>query len=236
MAKPIIGINCDLKDPDKPKPYLQLYADYFNAIAITGGIPLLIPPLEDAADVEEALTTFDGLLLTGGEDLDPSLYGAPLHPATEEAPRRRQRFDIRLARAALGRRIPVLAICMGMQLVNVAAGGTLLQDIESESPGCLKHRQLEKVGEVHEVSISADSHLARIVGEEPLGVNSTHHQAIDAPAPGFRVCARAPDGVIEAIEQPAAPLVLGVQWHPERMLQHARHRSLFRALVEGAQP
>jgi len=228
MKKPTIGLNCDIEEVGGRKR-LFLQAAYFDAVARAGGVPLLIPFLEDPADIEQAIDHVDALLLTGGQDLDPSVYGAEAHPLTRPA-----RFDLASARAALARRIPVLGICMGTQLLNVAAGGTLLQDIESEGRNSLQHRQSDNDREVHEVRISADSHLARIIGPEPLDVNSTHHQAIDAVAPGFEVCATAPDGVIEAIERSGASLVLGVQWHPERMLQHARHLELFRALVRQA--
>lgn len=239
MAKPVIGMNCDLDIAGVgraiPKQNLFVYADYVDAVVQAGGIPLLLPFLEDEADIRQVLAGLDGLLLIGGGDVDPSLYGRPLHPATRMLPERRLRFDLSLAAAALTRKTPILGVCMGMQLLNVAAGGTLVQHLEDTAEDRIKHQQMARSDqEVHEISISADSRLAKVMQAQPLAVNSTHHQAIDRLAPGFKVCARAADGVIEAIERTEGTMVLGVQWHPERLTQHARHLSLFEALMEEA--
>ena len=239
MSKPVIGINCDL-DPagagrTYPKPCLFLYTDYFDSVVRAGGVPLLIPFLEDQADIEAALGAVDGLLLVGGGDVDPTLYGQKPHRTTNVAAERRQRFDASLARTALAGDKPVLGICMGVQMMNVAAGGTLLQHIDDAREGPLQHsRPLEAFDEVHEVRIVRGSRLAGIVQPSPLNVNSTHHQAIDRVAAGFEVSARADDGVIEAIERPGERLVLGVQWHPERLTANPRHLALFQALVAAS--
>lgn len=234
MPKPIIGINCDLKAEDPPEPRLTLKMGYVDAALQAGGLPILIPFLDDPADIGSALAMCDGLLLTGGRDLDPSSFGRKLSPQARLAPARRRRFDQLLAKAALQRDMPVLCICMGMQLINLAAGGALIQDIETERAGSLQHRNPEETAEAHAVNVTPGSHLARIVGTEPLGVNSTHHQAVGDVAPGFRASAHAEDGLVEAIESIAADRVVGVQWHPERMLHNPRHSALFQWLVEQA--
>jgi len=234
MAKAIIGISCDLQGEGTVRPQIVLDTDYFDAVRQAGGLPVLIPFLEGGTDVGDALAMLDGLLLSGGGDLDPSPFGQELHPSANLAPERRRRFDLSLARAGLERGMPVLGICMGMQLINLVSGGTLIQDLPTERPSEVQHRELKRAGEVHPVNVARDSHLAEIVGTEPLGVNSTHHQAVGDVAAGFRATAHAPDGVIEAIERVADPPVVAVQWHPERMLTTPRHPKLFEWLVAQA--
>lgn len=231
MTKPVVGINCDMKRDDPKRDRLFLCTDYSDAVLQAGGLPILLPFLEEARDLEQALSSCDAVLLTGGDDLDPASYGAARRDETNIAAKRRLKFDLALARAALQRRMPVLGICMGAQLLNVAAGGTLIQHLETSDT----HRQNTRAAElVHDVIVSSGSRLAGIVGEGTLGVNSTHHQAIDKVAPGFTAVARDRDGVIEAIEQLDQPLTFAVQWHPERLLAHERHRKLFEALVASS--
>ena len=230
--KPVIGINCDLRE-DKDKR-LRLRTEYFDAVQEADGLPLLIPFLDDEGDVGEALDRVDGLLLTGGGDLHASIFGEALHPRAKLIPERRQRFDLTLAKAALARGMPVLGICMGVQLINVAGGGTLVQDIPTLRPDADDHCVPERGSEAHEIRIMPDSRLARIVGVETLKVNSTHHQAVGTIAPGFRVGAEAPDGIVEAIESVGPSPVLGVQWHPERLRRQSRHMKLFEWLIRSA--
>ena len=237
--KPVIGINCDLDTTGGARkvrnPYLFVYTAYFDAVAQAGGLPLLIPFLSHQHDLEQTLNHVDGLLLTGGADLDPSCYGEAAHSETKAGPVRRMAFDLMLARTALAGELPILGVCLGMQLLNLAAGGSIRQHIETDVPGFLAHQQMDRAGEaVHTVTIRSESRLARVVGPEDLEVNSTHHQALAEVAPGFEVCARAADGIVEAIEREAPGRVLGVQWHPERLLEHPRHRRLFEALVHAA--
>jgi len=225
-----VGINCDFRTGDSKGDRLFLYTYYFDAMIRAGGLPILLPFLEEARDLEQALSGCDAVLLTGGDDLDPASYGAVSRNETNIADKRRLQFDLALAKAALQRRMPVFGICMGAQLLNVAAGGTLIQHLETSDT----HRQSKRASEiVHDVTVSAGSRLAGIVGEGTLGVNSSHHQAIDKVAPGFTVVARDQDDVIEAIERAGDPLTFAVQWHPERLLARPRHMRLFRALVEG---
>ena len=178
-------------------------------------------PLEDIATLDGAA----GLLLAGGTDLDPALYGAERRPETDAPDHARDALEIALLRDALARDLPVLAICRGVQLLNVAMGGTLAQHIEGHR--CPKQR------EVHDISIAPGSRLANILGCREYVVNSRHHQAVDRPAPGVAVTATAPDGVIEAIEIPEKRFVLGVQWHPEARTD-GPDRRLFEAFRAAA--
>ncbi len=238
MPKPVIGINCDL-DPTgahRPRPTASLFlnTEYIDAIQQAGGHPLPLPFFDEDGDLARALAGMDGLLLTGGGDLDPALYGASLHPETKVAAARRLRFDMRLARLALAGDMPVLGICMGIQLLNVAAGGTLVQHIPDLGREMLRHRRHDVEGGVHEARVVAGSRLEAIVGSGTLEVNSTHHQAVDCVAPGFRIVARAPDGVVEGMERPGDRMLVAVQWHPERLTGRSAHAALFRALVAAA--
>ena len=239
MRKPIIGINCDLDETGKCRrpvfPYLYVYTNYFDAVLRAGGIPLLIPFLESKQDVEQILDRLDGLMLTGGADLDPALYGRPKHPETRVSPRRRTDADLLLTKTALTRSMPILAICQGMQMLNVVKEGTLLQHLDDESPDLARHRDVERADRaVHQVSVKADSLLARIVGNERLGVNSTHHQAVDRIGEGLVVSAESEEPIVEAVESASAQFVLGVQWHPERLVDDSRNQKLFDAMVDCA--
>jgi putative glutamine amidotransferase len=162
-----------------------------------------IQPVEDA----DSLAGLDGLLLAGGSDVDPQLYGAAPHPLTDQSDEPRDALEIRLLREALERDLPVLAICRGLQLLNVALGGTLAQDIEG-------HRRPGE-REAHGIAITRYSRLRAILGSDDYLVNSRHHQSADRVADGLAVTARAPDGTIEALEMPGRRFVLAVQWHPE---------------------
>ncbi|MCX7623705.1 MAG: gamma-glutamyl-gamma-aminobutyrate hydrolase family protein [Thermomicrobium sp.] len=240
MDKPIIGVTPDFATvPTQlgPTDRLFLNLDYALAVEAAGGIPHVLPPVLDPAD---ALVAVEALLLTGGGDIDPHRYGAAsVHPETYGISEVRDTFELALVKAAIARDLPVLAICRGIQVLNVALGGTLIQHIPASDPNALNHRQHELGIPVdqpaHPVTIMPESKLAAIVETTTLLVNSFHHQAIDAPAPGLVVTARAPDGVIEAVELPSATFVLGVQWHPERLYRtFPQHRALFRALVLAA--
>ena len=206
--------------------------DYRQSILHVGGEPRV---LDLSMPVEQALAGIDGLLLTGGADVAPARYGEAAHPTVEEAEPGRDEFEIALITAARQRDLPILAICRGVQVLNVACGGTLVQDIPSQIAGALAHSlavpQHEPYALAHEVWIEKDSLLARLMGDrladDTCEVNSRHHQAVKDVARGLRVTATAPDGVIEAIEDPAAAFCLGVQWHPEV----AADAGLFQALV-----
>ena len=190
--------------------------------------------------VTEALADIDGLLLTGGDDVAPTRYGQEVHPAVVDISPERDEFEIALIAEARARRMPILAICRGMQVLNVACGGTLIQDIPTQLPGALEHRLTvpphQPFEMAHEVWVEKDSMLAkslkeRLAGGDSFEVNSRHHQAVEGVAPGFRVVATAPDGVIEAIEDPGAKFCVAVQWHPENFWRTGEFRALFEGFV-----
>ena len=193
--------------------------------------------------VADALAGIGGLLLTGGGDVDPARYGATPHEKLEEVDPARDEFEIALIAAARSRDLPIFAICRGVQVLNVAGGGTLVQDIPSEVTGALNHSLVVPPHPpyelAHEVWVEKDSLLAKLMGERLVGsdtcdVNSRHHQAVKTVASGYRVSATAPDGVIEAIEDPAARFCLGVQWHPENFWRTGEFRALYEGFLEAA--
>jgi putative glutamine amidotransferase len=214
--------------------------DYRQSILHGGGEPRV---LEVSADAAKALAGIDGLLLTGGDDVAPARYGEEAHPTVTAAEAGRDEFEIALITAARARNLPILAICRGVQVLNVACGGTLVQDIPSQIKGALEHSlpvpQHVSYELAHEVWVEKDSLLARLMRErlvdEALEVNSRHHQAVKDVAKGFVVSATAPDGVIEAIEDPKARFCLGVQWHPENFFRTGEFRALFEGFLEASQ-
>lgn len=191
---------------------------YVNALAAAGVLPMVLPPM--AANLAVAsLGDVAGLVLTGGEDIDPAIFGQPPHPATGAPHHARDNYELALARAASEQRIPTLAICRGAQVMNVALGGSLVQDIPSQLSTKTDHAPEGKRAErVHDVTIEPRSLLAEIVRTTAIRTNSSHHQAVDRLGAELRVTARSPDGVVEAIES-ADPMwwMLGVQWHPEEL-------------------
>jgi putative glutamine amidotransferase len=214
--------------------------DYRQAILHAGGEPRV---LDSSKPIDEALEGVAGLLLTGGDDVAPSRYGELAHAATVEAEPGRDQFEIGLVRAARERNLPIFAICRGIQVLNVACGGTLVQDIPSQVPGAVAHAlpvpPNQPYSLAHEIWIEKDSLLSRLMRErlneaDTCEVNSRHHQAVSKVAPGFNVSATAPDGVVEAIEDPAARFCLGVQWHPENFWRTGEFRPLFEGFLQSA--
>ena len=235
-SRPRIGITVTTGGSTTPKG--RWYAD---AVSAAGGEPVWLEPAEvlRAQDPAELLARIDGLLLSGGDDLDPRHYGERVLPDAGvriDAPR--DAAELPITRAALAEEMPILGICRGIQTLNVAAGGSLHQDLTLLGLARETHVQDARKPAwepAHPVAIERDSQVAFHLGGAAVEVNSFHHQALKDVAPGFVVTARAPDGVIETIEDPARPFVLGVQWHPERMVDHhPGQRKLFAALVEAA--
>jgi putative glutamine amidotransferase len=213
--------------------------DYRQAVLHAGGE---VRVLQASSSVKDALTGIDGLLLTGGGDVDPGRYGETPHPTVVDVEPARDEFEIALVHAARARQLPVLAICRGLQVLNVAHGGTLVQDIPSQVAGALEHCLAVPAHQAyalaHEIWLEEGSVLARLMSERWSGadaceVNSRHHQAIKRLATGFRVSATAPDGVIEAIEDPASTFCLGVEWHPENFWRTGEFRPLFEGFLEA---
>jgi putative glutamine amidotransferase len=214
--------------------------DYKHAIANAGAEGHVV---DHTISVEEALKAKDGLLLTGGDDVAPARYGEDHHPAVKVVPPERDDFEIALVREARRRNLPIFAICRGVQVLNVAFGGSLIQDIPTQVAGALEHKQgmpqHKPFDLAHEVWLEKESLLAKLMKErlsdaDTLEVNSRHHQSVKTLAQGFQVTATAPDGVIEAIEDPTARFCLGVQWHPENFWRTGEFRPLFEGFIEAA--
>lgn len=209
---------------------------YTDAILAAGLIPLVVPPMTEEGAVA-ILDSVRGLVLTGGEDVDPAYFSARRHPATGPANDLRDRIELALAKEAAARRIPTLAICRGIQVLNVALGGTLVQDIPSELATAIEHdAESARSSRVHDVSIDADSRLAKIVGSREITTNSFHHQSVERVAPGLCTVATSPDGVVEALEcADRAWWAVGVQWHPEELTGTPEDwdRKLFAAFADA---
>ena len=214
--------------------------DYKQAVLHVGGEVRI---LDSSMKGDAALDGVGGLLLTGGDDVAPAWYGESPHGTTTGAESGRDDFEIGLVKTARARGLPILAICRGIQVLNVACGGTLVQDIPSQVHGALDHSLAvpshESYALAHEVWVEKESLLSRLLsdrlnGTDSCDVNSRHHQAVKDVAAGFKVTATAPDGVIEAIEDPSAPFCLGVQWHPENFWRTGEFRLLFEGFLEAA--
>ncbi|HYM24000.1 MAG TPA: gamma-glutamyl-gamma-aminobutyrate hydrolase family protein [Vicinamibacterales bacterium] len=214
--------------------------DYRQAVLHVGGEVRIV---DASMPVPSALEGVDGLLLTGGDDVAPARYGEAAHEATVGAEAGRDDFEIAIVKAARGRELPIFAICRGIQVLNVACGGTLVQDIPSQVAGALNHSlgvpPHQPYALAHAVWLEKESLLStlmsdRLSGADECDVNSRHHQAVKGLAQGFKVTATAPDGVIEAIEDPDAPFCLGVQWHPENFWRTGEFRPLFEGFLQAA--
>jgi putative glutamine amidotransferase len=210
--------------------------NYIRGVLQAGGFPLLLTPLSDQDDLLDCAGRLDALLLSGGGDVHPSLFGERPHWKLGKFDQERDDFEIAMLRLMINLEKPVLGICRGAQVINVALGGTLYQDLASQLPQSLQHQQSAPARyPAHPVSVSPGSRLSIILDAIRLQVNSLHHQAIKDVAPVLQVTARAEDGVVEGLEAPGHPFLLGVQWHPEGMWEHDQAAaSLFRALVNAA--
>ncbi len=244
---PVIGVTSSWRCQDE-QWYAGVGRTYLDALERAGAAPLVLPPLaegqeETAAVIPPAvrraasawLGRLDGLLLSGGADVDPRFYGEERHHDNVTVQLARDRYELALVQAAVAGEVPIFAICRGIQVLNVALGGTLVQDIPCDVPQALPHRQTapRTVG-THPVHTAAGSFLATTLGSNPYATNSFHHQAIKDLAPGLVVTAHTPDGIIEAVEHPGRRFLVGVQFHPEDMAAHdPRMRALFAAFVQA---
>ena len=233
---PLIGVTSSitvLKVPERA----YVNSAYLHAVQQAGGVPVVLPPQLSAASLERLARGLDGLLLTGGGDIDPAVFGEAAHPTVCEVAPARDTLELSAVRIALDRRLPILAICRGLQLLNVALGGALFQDVGSDPGTQLQHGQQEPRDQpTHKVQVKAGSRLAETLGTDELEVNSMHHQAVKALGAGLLAVAWAPDQLIEGLElADASRFVLGVQWHPEELVSHSEPaRRLFAALVQSA--
>lgn len=226
---PVIGITCK-HEADEGR--LLLSEDYCRAIEAAGGIPLILPPQAAPAAVARCAALIDGLLLSGGPDLDPAYFHEEPRGTGVISPVR-DRFELALLAEILRLGKPVLGICRGLQVLNVFAGGDLYQDISSQCSAALKHMQQAPAWYgTHKVSLAPDSFLAHLYGRQELRVNTFHHQAVRRVAPGLRAVAWAEDGLVEAVEGEGPTFVVGVQWHPETMWEKDEEQArLFQAFV-----
>ena len=233
MMKPVIGITC-LHDWAEGRH--RQNDTYINSISKAGGIPILLPCLKDANDIESHLTLIDGLVVSGGPDADPLYFDAEPEAGLGAVNPDMDAYEIPLIQKALELDMPILGICRGEQMLNIAAGGTLIQHIHATVPGALKHRQeAPRHYPTHSIQVSADTKLAAMLGAGSLRVNTFHHQSVRDLAPGFVASAAAPDGIIEAIESNTHSYAVGVQWHPEGMWNASfNYDGLFDGFIEAA--
>ena len=221
---------------DEDSRRVRLAMSYVEALESAGLVPLVVPPLASAESASAILSKVNGLLLTGGEDVNPSCYGAAPHPKLKAVNDQRDSTEISLIREAKRRRTPTLAICRGIQVVNVALGGTLIQDIRAECEGALDHDDgSPRKSRTHDVTVGPDTLTARALGATHCFVNSLHHQSVKDVSPELKVSATASDGIIEGVEAKDPDWwMLAVQWHPEEMTDSPEpwDRGLFHAFAE----
>jgi putative glutamine amidotransferase len=237
--RPNIGVTPDLlvEQPPVESAAYRLKVAYADAVIRAGGLPLILPYSEDRSCVDSYLDRVSGLVVTGGAfDVSPELYGESARPGLGVLKESRTAFEAALIRGALERSLPLLGVCGGMQLLNVVAGGTLIQDIGREVANAAEHEQThDRTQPQHPVEIKDGTLLAELLGKGQVMVNSTHHQAVSKPGKGVVVSAVATDGVVEAIEMPAHPFALGLQWHPELLINAIPlHLGVYRGLVNKA--
>lgn len=233
--KPMIGLNMELVGATKDRPaYSYLAAGYYDRLIDAGAIPVAVPPMRSEDDIDALLERLDAFVLIGGRDLDPRRDGFMLHHTVQLMDERREDFDRQLARMICERRIPVLGVGAGMQLLNVTMGGNLFLHLPEDLPESIPHRDSQDKSHRHALSVIRDTLMDRVYGDGEIRVNSRHHMAIDEVAEGFFVTARCPDGVVEAIEsQIEGWLAVGTQFHPEAESASALDHRIFHEFVAG---
>ncbi len=230
---PTIGITKDAGT--KPGETDAQPDHYASSVEKAGGTAQPIYYREDLSEVGAILDQVDAILFSGGNDLDPALYGQTWHPMAKPVDPNRQRWELALIEAADARRMPILGICLGCQLLNVHRGGSLIQFLpDLLRPTPIEHRKVHDVPLRHDVTIESESILAQTIGKPRISVNTYHKQAVDRVGRGLRITAHATDGIVEAIEDASMPLLIGVQWHPERISDEPEHRAIFELLVQRA--
>jgi putative glutamine amidotransferase len=244
-SRPLIGVTTSemrvaknvepTPQGEPPRKEMALGLAYLRAIEASGGLPLVIPPMPSAV-IAPLVDRLHGLCLSGGPDLDPVAYGAAPHAELGPTEPELDRFELDLAREAHARNLPILAICRGAQLLNVATGGTLFQHVPDRTDGTIDHRQTGAADSLtHLVDLAGGSLTAAVMGATEISVNSFHHQAVDRLGRGLLAVGWSPDGLVEAIEAPARDFVLGVQWHAECLAERPEQKRLFTGLVEASQ-
>jgi putative glutamine amidotransferase len=245
-SRPIIGIPTQTLQSlggvsAEIPPSWVMSQRYIQTLVQAGAIPWMIPLVDDVT-LRGVFDALDGVFLPGGADIDPVSYGTDPHPLCDKTDPERDRVELLLARWAMAEGKPVLGVCRGMQLINVAAGGTLYQDLAEQRPGSIKHDYFPYAGKgftrdflAHPVRVAPDTRLARLFGSGELQVNSMHHQGVKTLGAGLRETATSPDGLVEALETDGDAYVFAVQWHPEALTDHDTHsREMFRDFVDAA--
>jgi putative glutamine amidotransferase len=236
MRKPLIGLTCTRNPSNTGNPALAVDEAYTRAVSQAGGLPVLVPLGLNDETLREIISHLDGILFTGGGDVAPGQYGSPDHPLVHSIDLDRDRVEISLFHEATSRELPLLGICRGLQLINVACGGTLYEDILDQKPGALQHQWgglQPRHYHAHSVEVADGSCLHKVLDAPTISVNSLHHQGINRLGQGLISSAYSPDGLIEGIELSGYPYGLAVQWHPEWLPDQAEMRQLFRSLVEA---
>ncbi len=233
--KPLIGLNADFRSARKDSPAFSfLCSGYYDSLSQMGGVPVVIPPLRSEDDIEQVLDALDGVVMIGGFDLDPRRDGYMLHPSVRPLEERREDFDRRLLDLVADRRMPFFGIGVGMQLLNVSQGGTLFLHLQEDVPRALPHLDAMDRSHRHALVVEPGSLMERVYGDGEIRVNSMHHMAVDDVAPGFRVTARCPDGVVEAIESVMEEwFAFGTQFHPECASASALDVRVFEEFIVG---
>ena len=237
MDQPLIGITCSQKLISHQRTDSLLHDEYSEVVALAGGLPLLIPVSFPVKDIPTLLSRLDGVLLSGGGDIAPALSGNENDVYSRNISASRDALELKIVETAVMKDLPLLGICRGCQILNVALGGSLYTDIDAQYPTSIRHSQSAVHSPAylaHEVKIMPDSVLASILRQPTLPVNSRHHQAVRQLAPGFLVTAQASDGLIEAIELAGKRFCLGVQWHPESLQSSEAQRRIFEGFINAA--
>ena len=237
QTRPLIGINADLVPATKTNPssFARTNTGYFDSVVTAGGLPVIIPPLGKESELSAFLDQLDGIILTGGLDMDPRRYGQPTHPAVQPMPERREENDRILVKLVVQRKMPVLGIALGMHQLNAACGGSLYLHLPEEQPRSLPHSDPSCSGpHRHAVLLEPNTRVEEIYGGGEIRVNSSHHQAVRIVGAKLRTSALAPDGIIEAVEA-ADPnwFCIGVQWHPESETASALDMQLFECFIQA---
>ncbi len=235
--RPLIGILADYITPKNKTPFARVNCGYFDSVLAAGGLPILIPPMrkDNFAELDALLEMVSGVVITGGLDLDPRRYSQPLTNAVQPMPVRREESDRYMLTKIVERKMPVLGIGVGMQLINIYFGGTLFLHLPTDNPKAMPHFDPTGGPHRHMVNVEPNSYLEEIFGAGELRVNSTHHQAVNQVGKRLRVAAKAPDGVIEAVESTDDTwFCVGVQWHPECDTASALDRQMFDCFVQSA--
>jgi putative glutamine amidotransferase len=235
LTRPRVGINADFVAAGKTTvPHIRLHAGYFEAILAAGGLPIILPPVGQEKEIDSLLEMLDGIVLSGGQDLDPRRWGQLAHSAVQPMSSRREENDRILAQQIVSRKLPVLGIGVGMQILNQLNEGTLYLHLPEELPRAMPHRDPTGAAHRHAILVEAGSRLEEIYGAGEIRVNSQHHQAVRQVGAGLRIGARAPDGVIEAIETTDPTwFCIGVQWHPESETASALDMQLFESFIQA---